>query len=270
VPWTHALGLLVVAWHHAYQARAAVVLGEDIDLAADHDGLAGGMVQAGLAAVVGKGKVRVAGVEERVAWLELQSNKAKSAANARWQRASGEHASGNASGIPSAMPSHTKPDAVVMPYSLISSDLSDLDKVADGVADDTPRSERKTTRIKPVPSAEGVELAEYLLAAILSHHPDATNLPKNLDGWARELDVGLRGGVTAARFRAAIDFAHRDPRGTFWRANIRSAAKLREQLDVLEIQDREKPKGGAPRQQTLAEAGLISGEDYIASLRSGQ
>ena len=86
VPWTQALGCLVAAWHHSYQARSAVVLAEDIDLMADVDGLAAAMVQSGLAAIVGKGKVRISGVTERIEWLEKQAERSTKGVEARRNR----------------------------------------------------------------------------------------------------------------------------------------------------------------------------------------
>ena len=88
------------------------------------------------------------------------------------------------------------------------------------------------------PSAEAVADARYFLDAILSHKPDFAG-PKTLDGWAVEFDRARRlDNRTTAAIRAVIDFAHRDPRGAFWRANILSGKTLREQFDKLEIQSR--------------------------------
>lgn len=88
--------------------------------------------------------------------------------------------------------------------------------------------------MKRAVSSAAADLAAYLAEAILSHKPDA-KVPDSVTT-AVEFDVGLRAGVTVERFKAAIDYAHRDPRGAFWRANVLSAKKLRAKLDTLEIQ----------------------------------
>jgi hypothetical protein len=108
------------------------------------------------------------------------------------------------------------------------------------------------------PTAEGLALAEHLLDAIRAHSP-AFKAPARLDAWARDLDLTLRrDGRTPEAVRAAIDFAHRDPRGAFWRPNILSGASLRRQFDRLAIADGTRggtptTAGAAPRRTTAAE-----------------
>lgn len=108
-------------------------------------------------------------------------------------------------------------------------------------------------------SSAAADLAAYLAEAILSHKPNA-KLPDPV-ATALEFDVGLRGGTSAERFRAAIDYAHRDPAGSFWRPNVLSAKKLRQKLDTLEIQmaERGSRKQGSKGWAAPAEPSAFAG-----------
>ncbi len=64
-----AFGRLVHVWGLAYDRRSAVLLMEDVDDVAEHDGFAAGMVLAGIADQVDPNSIRVHGVDDRIAYL---------------------------------------------------------------------------------------------------------------------------------------------------------------------------------------------------------
>lgn len=68
-----AFGRLIHVWGLAYDRRSAVLLVEDIDDLAEHDGFARAMVLAELADDVDDQRVRVRGVEERIGYLVRQA-----------------------------------------------------------------------------------------------------------------------------------------------------------------------------------------------------
>lgn len=108
------------------------------------------------------------------------------------------------------------------------------------------------------PSAEAVEVAAYLLAAIRSHKPDVKD---GSEVWAKDIDKAIRlDARTPERLRAVIDFAHRSTSDFFWRGNLLSGAKLREHFDRLEIQA---AKRGTPR--AAASGGTVRSPDERAA-----
>lgn len=99
----------------------------------------------------------------------------------------------------------------------------------------------KRRRKKP-PPAEAMEIARYLHDSIRSHTPehmegaDPRTLRSKLEGWAREIDVGMRrDGMTAEGCRKVIDRAHRSD-DTFWRPNLLSGTKLRAHYTTILVQ----------------------------------
>lgn len=266
VPWTQALGCLVAAWHHSYQARCAVVLAEDIDLMADVDGLAAAMVQSGLAAIVGKGKVRISGVTERIEWLEKQAERSTKGVEARRSRVNQAVDQVVNPTVNQTVNPVGQPDG--QPNSLLfsgSNSTSSLKEEASPVGAATAR----VARAKREVTSAAADLAAYFAEAILTHKPDARLPPPGTT--ALEFDVGLRAGVTVERFKAAIDYAHRSEAGSFWRPNVLSAAKLRAKLDTLEIQMLGNGKARPPpRQQTLQEAGIRTFDEMEQQRKSAQ
>lgn len=260
VRWTEALGALVATWHHCYQLRLAVVSVDDVDAVADIDGLAAAIVAVGLGAWAGKGRVRVAGVTERIAWLERQSEKSARGVEARRKRVNPEH-------DPVVNP---RVDPVVgnnqpsgQPYSpSLAPALSPSPSLAPDPALEIPtRARRQRVERVVTVSSTAADLAAHLFESIRSHspgfEPDST-----LQAWALELDVGLRAGVSAADFREGIDYAHRSDE-TFWRGNILSAKKLRKQIQTLLVQARQRTKpNGKPRQPDL-----LTTEQLVAMAR---
>lgn len=109
-------------------------------------------------------------------------------------------------------------------------------------ADDGASAPRIRKSLQVV-SSEAADVAAYLLEAIASHKPD---FGQSVAAWPRQADVLLKRGVTTLRLKAAIDFAHRDPRGAFWQSNVLSVKKLGEKLDTLELQMRGGDKNGKP------------------------
>lgn len=111
----------------------------------------------------------------------------------------------------------------------------------------------KNRRAKPEPPPEAKACAEHLLEAIRSHTPDYEGNPV---AWAHDLDLAIRiDGRTPEQLNKASDWAHRNPQGAFWRANLLSGRKLRVHFERLRIQAREQqgllggalPPYGKPR-----------------------
>lgn len=261
VPWTHALGLLVTVWHSACVRRSEVVPEIEVDAVAELRGMADAMVTSQLATRV-KAGLRIAGVKDRIEWLHKQESKAKLGAAARWKDAHGHasgHTAGNATGHPvgqnSLMPYSPAPSPALAP---------DLKEENVGAASASSRQLR-------VVSSEAADVAAYLLEAIASHKPDFS---QSTAAWPKQSDVLLKKpGITVARLKTAIDYAHRDPTAwSKWRANILSVKKLGEQLDTLEAQMRQPPIGRPlpPRQQTLEEAGILDVDEYRRRLNGKQ
>lgn len=91
-------------------------------------------------------------------------------------------------------------------------------------------------------SHEAVGLAGHLSSAILSHKPDLKDLQGERRGraearWAEDIDLAIRiDKRSPEKLRAVIDWCHRSPEGSFWRANLLSGKKLRAQYDVITAQ----------------------------------
>lgn len=78
------------------------------------------------------------------------------------------------------------------------------------------------------------QLASFLLEAIRTHRSGQKDARER---WRHQLDLALRvDGISLARLKRAIDFAHRSAAGEFWRPNILSGEKLRAKFDTLEAQ----------------------------------
>jgi len=100
--------------------------------------------------------------------------------------------------------------------------------------------DEKTPKFKP----EHMELAERLRDRILKNKPDA-KVPTSLNQWADTIRLMIeRDNRSLIRIAEVIDWCQQDE---FWRGNILSAGKLREQFDQLEIKMAEKTKRGQPR-----------------------
>jgi hypothetical protein len=97
---------------------------------------------------------------------------------------------------------------------------------------------------------EGLSLATYLRAAIERNTPDA-RLPRSLGDWAETFRLMRdRDHRTPEDIRRVIDWATAD---SFWRANMFSAAKLRDKFDTLKGQMMHRGRG----QQPTGENGLV-------------
>ncbi len=115
---------------------------------------------------------------------------------------------------------------------------------AQGTAPGAPSQEARRTspRDKKGQSPEAIEVATYLLDAIRSHTPDFTPVGGDDDAtrakWARDIDKAIRvDGRTPERLRKAIDWIHRTPgKGEFWRPNVMSGKKLRDQYETMRAQ----------------------------------
>lgn len=251
VPWTQALGCLVAAWHHSYQARCAVVLAEDIDLMADVDGLAAAMVQSGLAAIVGKGKVRISGVTERIEWLEKQAERSTKGVEARRNRVNqavdpAVNPTVNPAGQPSGQPNS--------PALLFSGSTSSL-------RESPPRADRTTVRVKQLTALEihraAAERLWTLQEQIRSESIPGSRPLKATDERLARVAARLDDGATDADCEHVLRgyAAGNDPGSwlngeTNWR---------RENFD-RELG--KAPRQNGKRQQTLEEAGIITVDEY--------
>lgn len=115
---------------------------------------------------------------------------------------------------------------------------------------------QKATPKKPEISKDAVAAAQYLYDSIKSHSPEYKSkakpetISKHLLGWAKDLDYAMRlDGLSPDDVNAVIYFAHRDPRGEFWRGNILSGAKVRKHAERLLMERRKPSKKGARQMQ---------------------
>lgn len=103
----------------------------------------------------------------------------------------------------------------------------------------SPNQEQDTRdkRIEPPTRAAARRMVLYLEESIRSHTP---GFSKSTSAWEQPIERLLRiDDAPEAQVRAVIDFVHRNHKRTFWRANILSGSKLREQFDRLVIEARE-------------------------------
>lgn len=88
-------------------------------------------------------------------------------------------------------------------------------------------------------------LAVYLRDAIASHTPRLKSKARP-DEWQKHIRLMIqRDKCQPGEIRTVIDFAHKHPKGTFWRSNLLSGRSLRKQFDRLLVQAREAGVGGA-------------------------
>ena len=101
-----------------------------------------------------------------------------------------------------------------------------------------PSQEKKPTPL----SAEGMTLANELLAEILTNKPDFHMTDDRLAKWARSADLMIATDKRSPpRISALIRWVQHDG---FWRTNVLSMDKLREKFDQLEMKAQQTAKGG--------------------------
>lgn len=117
----------------------------------------------------------------------------------------------------------------------------------------TNTTKRVPARKPAEPSDEAKQVAAYLANAIRSHSPEYSprgGLEAAVANWARDIDLAIRIDKRSPdQLRRVIDFAHRNPRDTFWRANLLSGEKLRAKCADLDL--RAKPAKPTPVQNYL-------------------
>lgn len=110
-------------------------------------------------------------------------------------------------------------------------------------------------------STDALDVAAYLRDAILSHDPEHRCARNGAhEKWAVQIDRAIRiDKRTPDQLRAIIDFAHRREENTFWRPNLQSGQKLRDQFDTIKAQAarlytkaRVRPQNRAAMEQFLA------------------
>jgi hypothetical protein len=126
----------------------------------------------------------------------------------------------------------------------------DQDREGDREGD---RDLRGGTKTRKSPPLEALEIAQYLYDAIREHTPsfmaDAkpATIGSKLEGWARDIATGMRqDGITADGAKLAIDAAHRDPKDSFWHANLLSGRALRKQYENLRIRGQKAARAADP------------------------
>lgn len=88
------------------------------------------------------------------------------------------------------------------------------------------------------PSSEGLRIAQYLKESILLIQPSAKT-PRDLSAWAKDIDYAIKiDNRDCDKLMGCIDWIFRETGKAqdFWKSNIRSGAKLRQQYDILESQ----------------------------------
>ena len=101
-------------------------------------------------------------------------------------------------------------------------------------------------------SDESIEykLADYLRKYMLKNNPKV-RLPKTLENWCKEIDKMIRiDGRDPGEIKAVIEFCQKDP---FWKANVLSAGKLREQYDklYLKMMNNQGPPNDEPKKVAI-------------------
>jgi hypothetical protein len=93
-------------------------------------------------------------------------------------------------------------------------------------------------------SPSGMELACLLRQRILENNSRARITEKHVVAWGHQADLMIRvDHRTAEEISALIEWSQRD---SFWRGNILSMRKLREQFDQLTVKSRAKQELGQP------------------------
>lgn len=104
-----------------------------------------------------------------------------------------------------------------------------------------PPARRKNQKPKP-PSADGMALANELLAEILANKPDFHLTDDRLANWARSADLMIASDKRSPpHVSALIRWVQHD---SFWKSNVLSMDKLREKFDQLEMKMQQTAKGG--------------------------
>lgn len=204
------LGRMAHVWRHCTSAQTYEITREDFELLYEIEGSFDLAVAAGMLEKVGDGVAYVRGTKGRIEWLSAQrENAAKGGrANAARYKESPTESPNGAQRLsqmePEPQPEGSPPTPALSPAL-------------------TPTKEES--------------LASYFVESIRTHHPAYKASESQLRGWADEIDKAIRlDGRTENQLRAVIDYCHRDPAGSFWRANLLSGAKLREKFDQISIQ----------------------------------
>lgn len=134
---------------------------------------------------------------------------------------------------------------------------------ANEVSGDVARSSHPDSQVSPA----GMELACLLRQRILENNSRARIAEKHVVAWGRQADLMIRvEHRTVEEISTLIEWSQRDP---FWRTNILSMGKLREQFDQLTVKSRAKQELGEPawkRREREAERKRVEAVDTIFEL----
>tara|TARA_R110001632_G_scaffold1663_3_gene7271 strand:+ start:1286 stop:1978 length:693 start_codon:yes stop_codon:yes gene_type:complete len=88
---------------------------------------------------------------------------------------------------------------------------------------------------------DATHIAEYLYNKILTIQPD---LSSKYTSWIKDIDLAIRlDNRKKENLLRCIDWIYsNDPKGDFWKPNIKSGKKLREHYDTMEIQAKQNKK----------------------------
>lgn len=206
-------------WAWLYQRGPGVLAEDEVNAVSRYSGFAEQLVKSGLADATPEG-VRIHGEWRAERYLEYCA-KQKERAIAR-EEAKRSGANNRPPPVPPAVAPKQHQDSSV--------DLSDLVRKGSSLGSSQ----------KPI-SSVALDLAEYLYTAIRSHSPEHQGNPER---WARDIDLALRrDSLTPEQLRSVVDYAHRNPDGSFWASNLLSGAKLRKHAPALLIRLRKAPGG---------------------------
>ena len=134
-------------------------------------------------------------------------------------------------------------------------------KINEGIQQLDTNKKGKNIRSKEVRilySSEHIRMAEKLKSLILINNPGAKT-PDDLSKWAIDFDrINRIDKRTEQQINAVIEFSQKD---SFWKSNILSAGKLREQFDTLWLQ-KDRPKQGRPPQADNFEQRKYTDEEF--------
>jgi uncharacterized protein YdaU (DUF1376 family) len=174
---------------------------------------------------------------------QRRHEKAQKAAESRWNE--------DALGMPGECPEHSSSNAQPMLKNTSDSVPVSVPEIREKskpscppAADEVSGDVSQSPPIDPEVSPAGMKLACLLRQRILANNSRARITEKQVVAWGRQADLMIRvDNRTVEEISALIEWSQRDP---FWRGNILSMRKLREQFDQLTVKSRVKQEHGEP------------------------
>jgi len=187
MPWRQAFGHLISVWMLCYDRKSNTVSCEDADISAELEGFANAMVAADLAIARGD-KIKVRGVDDRIAFLNRQKERAVKGGRPKNPRVSQNKPNGLQDKNPTV--EETKPNSLTLSPAL----AQDLDLTPD-------QREREHARATPPAKSETQTVWDYA-GAVHAETRQAVN--PNAPNWPA-LVSGLGASDLRDRIRECVD-----------------------------------------------------------------